>query len=366
MHPIELTEKNYQEALFSSEYDEAKRQIDLNFYDNDFSSWMGRLPSSLKSRPINQLTLPKTHDSGAYQITFDHYAPGQTKIFSILFLLGSQFRCIRTTIQNWTVSQSAKVQEQLSLGIRNFDLRLTYCPFDEQFYISHTYYCEKASDVLDQIKAFLKDKPSEVVVLNITPDYEHRMDLTPERAEFFLGKYQDVFGELLHPARDTFSPDTTLKNMVASGKRIITYYFGDLPNHSSDNGVKTVLFPFLWDINQNIGEWINTSQVDAKLRGIAGQLSSMVKNIHDYNNISFTLTPQTNDVIASIIAPIFNRNFRRKNLLDLTKQIQVTIPDFIQKHISEITVVSSIATDFPTKDFVEEVLKVNYLKLRNL
>ena len=108
--------------------------------DDDFLyDWMARLDDET---PINELYIPGTHDSGA--------------LYSFFGISG---KC-----------QSYSIDEQLSFGVRLFDIRLQLRGND--LAVVHSFVDQKLTfeRVLEETKSFLEANPSEFIIISIKED----------------------------------------------------------------------------------------------------------------------------------------------------------------------------------------------------
>lgn len=112
------------------------RELDENDMMLD---WMSRLDDKT---PLNEVFIPGTHDSGA--------------LYSFLGVSG---KC-----------QSYTIGEQLSMGVRFFDIRLQLR--GNKLAVVHSFVDQKLTfdEVLDDIKAFLAENPSEFIIISIKED----------------------------------------------------------------------------------------------------------------------------------------------------------------------------------------------------
>ena len=112
------------------------RELDENDMMLD---WMSRLDDKT---PLNEVFIPGTHDSGA--------------LYSFLGVSG---KC-----------QSYTIGEQLSMGVRFFDIRLQLR--GTELAVVHSFVDQKLTfdAVLEDIKAFLTENPSEFVIISIKED----------------------------------------------------------------------------------------------------------------------------------------------------------------------------------------------------
>lgn len=112
------------------------RELDENDMMLD---WMSHLDDKT---PLNEVFIPGTHDSGA--------------LYSFLGVSG---KC-----------QSYTIGEQLSMGVRFFDIRLQLR--GSELAVVHSFVDQKLTfdAVLDDIKAFITENPSEFVIISIKED----------------------------------------------------------------------------------------------------------------------------------------------------------------------------------------------------
>ncbi len=107
--------------------------------EDDLTDWMAGLDDEAA---INELYIPGTHDSGALHS-----------------LLGISGKC-----------QSYDIGKQLHFGVRLFDIRLQLR--DDNLAIVHSFVDQKLSfeAVLDEIKSFLEENPTEFIIISIKED----------------------------------------------------------------------------------------------------------------------------------------------------------------------------------------------------
>lgn len=107
------------------------------------NEWMKNVPNNT---PLSQLSIPGTHDSGALHEGW----PGTAKC------------------------QTLKIEQQLQIGVRFLDIRCRH--FNNDFSIHHgpVYQHQNFSDVLKTCVQFLKENPSEVIVMSVKPEHTSR------------------------------------------------------------------------------------------------------------------------------------------------------------------------------------------------
>lgn len=107
-------------------------------------SWM----QTVQNTPLWSLVLPGTHNSCAYK--------------SKNYLLN--FRRIMD-------NQHLTIYEQLMMGVRVLDIRICFRKSSSlsqnEYWVCHTFLVMPLDEALDQINTFLKEHPTELVVLEI-------------------------------------------------------------------------------------------------------------------------------------------------------------------------------------------------------
>ncbi len=152
--------------------------------------WMFENRAALGAKTIARLRLPGTHGSGAYQ-----------------YQRGLPF------FKNWVFNQRYSVAQQLEIGVRALDLRLTRA--FGVLYVSHYFLCVPLDQVLREIRTFLESHKGELVLVFAKSDYTNRPhDFTNADIERAL---QEGLGGLFALLDET----ATVASVVASGKRAL-------------------------------------------------------------------------------------------------------------------------------------------------
>lgn len=129
--------------------------------------WMRGLDDSI---PLSQLSLPGTHDSMAHKSN----------------LLGLDI----------TRTQTMDLWAQLTSGIRALDIRLYYEPDGQSFSIHHgtVHVGYDLDDVLTTVQKFLKQYPSETVVMRLKQEQSSASDAQmKQRFNQYYSRYKDMF-----------------------------------------------------------------------------------------------------------------------------------------------------------------------------
>ncbi len=175
----------------------------------DHSSWMQNNFNALKNKTLKQLTLPASHDSGMY--------PG-----GVPESLGK--------------TQDLSIYEQLSYGIRYFDLRPGWDGDD--FYIYHDVIKgPRFSDVLSDVRRFMAEGHRELVILKLS----HYKDLN-----------NDLYKNMVQRIKSNI--DGWLFNTLPAGKRLAEI---PLSGYISNAGAVLVVCDENYPVNNpSSGIWV--------------------------------------------------------------------------------------------------------------
>lgn len=157
--------------------------VPIRFLDTDRTIWMSELEDN---RKINTIYIPGSHNAGS--------------VYSMADIFG---KC-----------QSLYAPQQLGLGARFFDIRL--CLEKDDFYVYHNIVEQKTafSDLLEMLVSFLKECPSEFLLVSI------KEELSPKGTD---KDFTEELEKMLRAYPDIISTDTTLPETVgeARGKMYI-------------------------------------------------------------------------------------------------------------------------------------------------
>ncbi len=133
--------------LINGHYFTNKKDKDNNSHIN----WMDRIRDDVK---INEIIIPGSHDAGTYNMTY----LGRTQGYSI--------------------------KDQLIMGTRYFDLRVNKT--DDDYYLYHEFFDgEKFLDALIDLKDFIQENPSELLIL----DFQHFKNNSEDDVIKLIEKY---------------------------------------------------------------------------------------------------------------------------------------------------------------------------------
>lgn len=103
----------------------------------------------------------------------------------------SSFPSLQTFYEGWKIRQEGTIYEQLALGIRYFDLRLSFT--NQQIFVSQLTLLE----VLDEFRRFLDENVSEVVTICVKDYEEDDKEFGEEHGTLALKLIQQKLGDLI-------------------------------------------------------------------------------------------------------------------------------------------------------------------------
>jgi len=268
---------------------------------SDSKTWMADLPPALLSKPLTALTLPGSHDSGAYKFTTEVLDPYQTPgikavqdaaidlknlpgMSQLAGLVTSSV--LDTAVRDWGLAQTLTLREQLENGIRWLDLRTM--SIKQGIFLFHGYAAIPVGVGIKQVKAFISDWPKEVVVL-----YFSHMSTLSVAEHMALG---NIIESVLGVATLCSSADLgakSLQELQTQGTRVVVFY---------DHWPSSSPCPFAWMLDQK--SFYQTPSIEADSVGsLVSQLNSAIMAGAGGLpfNAGFTTTPATADIIWSIV-----------------------------------------------------------------
>ncbi|KAM3620329.1 uncharacterized protein V6R79_021589 [Siganus canaliculatus] len=187
--------------------------------DRSCQNWMSALPEALWDTPLTNLAIPGSHDAMSYCLDINSpLVPSESDAFRLLDRL---FYCFtRPAIFKWATTQDQIIEEQLSMGIRFFDLRVAHKPNDasNDLYFTHVIYTHlTVLETLWSVASWLENHPKEIVILACS----HFEDISDKLHHAFIFSLKKLFGSKLCPQTETV---LTLRSLWASGYQVILSY----------------------------------------------------------------------------------------------------------------------------------------------
>eukprot|EP00128_Syssomonas_multiformis_P014227 Colp12_sorted_trinity150504_noHs@27332 len=248
-------------------------------------NWMGQVNGSIADLTLLDITLPGTHDSGAYWL--DHkFAPGEDEKIQYWVKLGDKFKIpAYNLIAQWALAQRETFYEQLSGGIRYLDIRA--CWDGQDWRTMHMIVGNTIKTLITDVRRFLDEVPSEVLVLQVSHFAGNPgKDQVQLLADIFTG----LLGPYLYPRKDNLLEGLdTIGHMVRTNQRVLVTFEGNWHTLSDQ------LWPEVYE-----GSYAN-KDTEAEME------SWNVDQLRTYGGngrlqfLSWTLTPQASTIEKGLI-----------------------------------------------------------------
>merc|ERR1712142_174300 len=183
-------------------------------------SWMGDLPDHAREAPLISLCIPGSHNSFTYTLERTGTGgPDQPEF--VKQLLAKCPGVSGSTLYKWSVTQGLNLVAQLESGIRYFDIRLQALTEEDErvFKILHCLLGSNIVELMKDIKKFLDENKSEIVIL----DFQRLYEFEESDHEMLINLLVTLFKDMLC----TWSQDISkisLASMEASGASLILIY----------------------------------------------------------------------------------------------------------------------------------------------
>ncbi|KAI8898359.1 PLC-like phosphodiesterase [Globomyces pollinis-pini] len=168
--------------------------------DDPNENWM----SNHSNNKLADLIIPGTHNSAAYKIS-NH-------------LICSKLWWIGKLGKRFVLTQTLTITEQLKLGIRAFDLRISL--LNNKPYVSHTCRLSSLKSILLQILAYLNDHPTEVILIRVKGDWDNR----PKCWKSTVSLIRNILGNYLCiPKQDSVGLQSIISDLCRENTRVMIY-----------------------------------------------------------------------------------------------------------------------------------------------
>ena len=299
----------------------------------DLGNWMAKLPSQIQEKPIRQLSMPGSHDSGVFYLDKNSsIAPGEGKVIKFLArMFGS---CAKNIIYNWSITQDLSIYNQLKQGIRYFDLRVAYEETTKKFYVVHGLYGSTYSKLFEEFKHFAQEHPKEVLIL----DFNHLYDFKTEQHRTFLKLIEQSFSGMLY-GPGTKGANCSLKDIWGCKKNMVVLYEDDASTKENPN---------FWSRTNIFSPWFNTDNVDTLIVDLNKRFGTIKDGC--FNVFQAILSPQTSTIIKHVGGSLKNtlavncdqhvNNWLKSMKKEKKKGINIVICDFVNLDEYPLEVIS--------------------------
>ncbi len=316
------------------------------------ADWMQNLPDTVKARPMTQLKLLGSHDSGAYRLNLTATPPmEETPMMDWVVDIARDNPEANQVLRQVTLAQRLNISEQLQQGIRALDLRILYNSDVQEFFMSHSMATDTLSSGLAQIRQFMTEHPGELIVIQMQDDAEHGEMTAPHNHEA-ISMVHAALGQFLIPVTQnrTLNSTMTLGTLVKSNKRILFSFLDRLSRKYGD----------IWSSSVINTSWPNGQTVNESLSTIQTYLPALrhAKNTL-LNLVFFTITPTKDSIIAGVIGEALCGGVA-DSLFEWASQINAASMAFISQNLSLLKGLNIISIDNPSDGDVEQAIAWNY------
>ncbi|GAU93567.1 hypothetical protein RvY_05492 [Ramazzottius varieornatus] len=184
--------------------------------------WMKSLPLEIiETCPISALAIPGSHDSGSYWLDmYGPFAPDQTRWLSRILAIFPWIA--RPIVYRWSITQVADFKNQLELGIRYLDLRISSGPGPNQYSVVHGLFGINIENCLQTVWDFSNSHPSEIIIL----DFNHLYAMVLADHQALVELVIKHLGDRLVPPQPLEM--VTLASLWGTKGRVICIYQNDI------------------------------------------------------------------------------------------------------------------------------------------
>jgi Phosphatidylinositol-specific phospholipase C, X domain len=257
-----------------------------NLQPTKYTQWMDN--DKIQNKTLFDITLPCTHDSGAYRFASRLYSDSKSsnvpEALAGAFAVGKSFHLrvadmVEDLLRPICQAQSRPIEQQLNDGIRGLDLRVA--GLNGGLYTGHGFIGEQIGHILGKVKQFLEQTKRELVVVMLgvgssTPANERT------RLEDFI---QATFGDRLLPEKVDLKK-TKIGDLTQGKSRLLVTTSDTIPGIRSEVDLGYTADLYWWANTDDPA--ILRSKVVEKVKGRQGP--------GDWAVPSWTLTGQMSKV----------------------------------------------------------------------
>ncbi len=277
----------------------------------DRKIWMESEYSNIKDKPLWQVTLPGSHDSGAYDMELEHASGSGTS--AVPAFLARPF----------AETHEDDMADQLAGGARYFDVR----PYNKSgtYYAWHSLIGDGIINMLNDTREFLETTNNELVILKFSHFCEFDNDSVHQD---FINLVKSKLGNYIYKNNNSSKQllTTTIGQFVGNGSKVIIWYNNNYISSNPEDG----FFRTIYLVNS----YSNTDNFNSMR---SDQLAKLYKNpssVTQMFGLSWTLTPQAD------ISGIYT------SLHDLTYDANRYLGEFLADYGKKGCGISIVYSDF--------------------
>jgi hypothetical protein len=256
--------------------------------DTTYENWMGESISKIGDKSLKQLTLPGSHDSGAYNLTNEIMADAEPANLETLLWVSEKLEISASNvIRNWAVSQKWSIYDQLVGGIRYLDLRAGWDNSTHTWRAYHLLMGNLIEDLLIEVRDFLDSHNKEIVILEIS----HFEGFPTDRDIIELQQMiTSIFRGILIPTSSSIY--TTINALISQNTRLLIA-IEEIPINTTE----------IWSLDILYNTYANTPDLREMIAYNDGAVNTYMSGKHasELYKISWTLTPNSTTILSSIL-----------------------------------------------------------------
>ena len=342
-----------------------KNNIRINY---NLDTWMTNLREITSNRPLKNLIIPGTHDSGTAPISANNAVATDDKGIPDELVKLSPVK-----LAAWSKTQDLNIKKQLETGVRFLDFRVSFEKEDGRnnyvLYLSHGLRGEKLAAVLWDVRTFAANHPGEIIIIKVKGFSDKKCMKKGENLNKTMFNLFDMYLERFALTRSEVEnlgkklPLVTLNEMLNLGKNVIVIFDmkskeGESVNYMLDQfNSRNFLFDAKdeigspWGNKQSVPDLVKYTLTTAKDFGDNGKCNNKLYALH------WTLTANPKYIITHI-----NSN---EGIRYLTKKINGgknygTDYYNLKSVLKRIPRVNIVQHDFITEDKVRQLVEMNF------
>lgn len=179
----------------------------------DLKNWPSWMAAIKEGTTLSRLSMPGSHDSGSFKLE-------------------------DPVKQVWAMTQDRNFVDQMNNGVRFFDIRVR-ATSDQQIVLHHgaVYLYVTLHEFLSDVRGFLKDHPTETIIMSIKEDHPPMEGVTKRTAEIFRDNYynSDIFykGSSLNPTIGETRGKVVLFNRMSNANLFSGFQYAGWPDNQT-------------------------------------------------------------------------------------------------------------------------------------
>ncbi|MFZ9035481.1 MAG: phosphatidylinositol-specific phospholipase C domain-containing protein [Francisellaceae bacterium] len=290
--------------------------VSVSVYE-PYTDWMSTLNGGLR---LNDLFWPGSHDSGTYDFRSPYTLTPDNDSSVIKDAVDTG---LGKVVAGWADAQRWRnnndeddvkqtVTTQLNSGIRYLDLRICQLPDEplslDNIYICHSIAAVKFSDVIDEVKAFVREHKKEIVILDINHVYADDSKDDQKLLGIALGYISQQLGDQLAEKYNdqnalALTPSSTLNDFWQQQKSVVVAIPQDMQTASTQwawNSVNSSNFNDCDSLTDVCSIWNNENDKGDLLDDIKQNFATLPTD-HRYLFVSQNqMTPTSSDITDAI------------------------------------------------------------------